>query len=51
MKYTLKACVAALALVVATPAAADIVSYDGTDYNTGQTINISFTGESDRWTD
>ena len=45
MKYALKACVAALALI-ATPAAADIVSYNGTDYNTGETINISFTGES-----
>ena len=46
MKYALKACVAALALVAATPAAADIVSYNGTDYNVGDTINISFVGSA-----
>ena len=47
MKYGLRTAVAALSLLTATPAFADIVSYNGTDYNVGETINISFTGESD----
>ena len=37
---------AALALLVATPVSANIVSYDGTNYNPGDVIGISFTGQS-----
>ena len=37
---------AALALLAATPVSANIVSYDGTNYNPGDVIDISFTGQS-----
>ena len=47
MKHALRTAVAAISLLAATPALADIVSYNGTDYNVGDTISISFTGESD----
>ena len=46
MKYALKACVAALAIAAATPAAADIVVYDGVEYGVGDTINIHFEGSA-----
>ena len=46
MKYALKACVAAVALVAATPAAADIVNYNGTDYNVDDPIIINFVGSA-----
>ncbi len=44
MKYLLKACVAALAIAAATPAAAAIVVYDGNNYGVGDTITIDFAG-------
>ena len=46
MKFALKTALAGLALASAVPASAAIVSYDGTNYTTGSTINISFTGQS-----
>jgi hypothetical protein len=45
MKYALKACVAAMALVAAMPAAAAVI-YNGTTYDVGDTINISFVGSA-----
>ena len=46
MKYALKACVAALAIAAATPAAAAIVVYDGMEYEVGETINVHFVGSA-----
>jgi hypothetical protein len=47
MKRLLHSAIAAAALAVSAPAYANIVSYNGTDYSPGSTIDISFTGQSD----
>ena len=45
-KYLLNACVAALAMAAATPAAAAVVVYDGNEYDVGETITIDFVGSA-----
>jgi hypothetical protein len=45
MKYALKTCVAALALIAAAPAAADVV-YNGNTYGEGDSFNIDFVGSA-----
>ena len=45
MKYALKTCVAALALMATAPAAADVV-YNGNTYGEGDSFNIDFVGSA-----
>ena len=46
MKFALKTALAGLALASAVPTSAAIVSYDGTNYNVGDTITVLFDGST-----